>query len=77
MATTIKVPTNVKLQVETMNGHDSDGNPTYTKKSFAGLKSDVAPADALAVGTAIGGVLKNGYENVYINTTELLGNSEE
>lgn len=68
----LKLPTSVKLQIEVVTGHSSDGSAIYGKRSFAGLKSNVAPADALAVGEAISKVIKSDINGIYINTSELL-----
>lgn len=72
-----KLSTSVSLVLEVQNGVDSDGDPKYTKRSFSGLNSDVASADALAVGTAISKVLENKCSGCYISETSLLVNNEE
>lgn len=64
------------LQLEVQNGVDSDGNAKYTKKSFSGLKANAADEDILAVGQAIGDVLLNGANAVYVNSTALVVNQE-
>ena len=64
------------LQLEVQNGVDSDGNPKYTKESFSGWKANAADEDILAVGEAIGDVLLNWANAVYVNSTALVVNQE-
>lgn len=72
-----KLPTSVSLVLKVENGTNADGKVKFTKKSFSGVKADAAPADILAVGTAISALLEHDSEGCYISETSLVANEQE
>ena len=56
MAVTKQIKTTT-LSIEVQNGLDAAGDPTYSKKSFSNVRTDVNPEDAYAVAEAIKSVM--------------------
>lgn len=71
-----KLSTSVSLSLEVQKGTDSNGNPTYAKKSFSGVKSNSDAADVLEVGKAIAAVLQNDTDGCYLSETYLIAENE-
>jgi hypothetical protein len=62
----------VSLSIEVQNGLDKAGDPTFTKKSFSGVRPDVDPGNAYAVAEAIKGVMAGNTRATMLNETSNL-----
>ncbi len=63
------------LTIEVKNGEDKAGDPTYSKKSFSNVRTDVKVENAYAVAEAIKGVLSEDTRFPFLNESSLLLNS--
>lgn len=71
MAVTKQIQTS-SLSIEIQNGQDKAGDPTYTKKSFSNVRTDVTPENAFAVAEAIKTVLSANTRASLLNETSSL-----
>lgn len=71
MAVTKQIKT-TSLSIEVQNGLDKAGDPIYSKKSFANVRTDVAPENAYAVGEAIKSVMSTGTRSTLLNESSSL-----
>lgn len=67
-----KVTSSKTLAIEVQSGKDSKGEPTYSKKTFGSLKSDVDIQAAFDVADAIKGVLDQPTRAYFMNTASTL-----
>jgi hypothetical protein len=67
-----KIASSKSIAIEVQNGTDSKGDPTYTKKSFSGVKTDVDTQNAYDVAEAIKGVLVEPTRAYFLNSTSTL-----
>jgi hypothetical protein len=63
------------IAIEVQSGADAKGNPTYTKKSFSGIRKDVDTQAAYDVAEAIKGVLAEPTRAYFLNTASTLENA--
>lgn len=66
-----KVLDNVSLSIETQSGVDKSGDPTFTKKTFSGLRKDAVIENVYDVAEAIKGVLEARTRNYLLNETSI------
>ncbi|AQS03712.1 DUF1659 domain-containing protein [Clostridium beijerinckii] len=71
MAVTKQIKT-TSLSIEVQSGLDKAGDPIYSKKSFANVRTDVAPENAYAVGEAIKSVMSTGTRATLLNESSSL-----
>lgn len=62
-----KVIQSTSLSFEIQNGTDTNGNPTYTKKTLSNLREGADPADVLDVFDAMASVLSSPTRDCFIN----------
>ncbi len=65
----------VSLSIEVQKGVDLAGDPTYTKKTFSGIKADATPENIYAIADAIKGVLEASTRDFFINESSSLANA--
>lgn len=70
-----KVASSKAIAIEVQNGKDSKGDPTYTKKSFSGIRNDVDIQSAYDVAEAIKGVLEEPTRAYFLNSSSTLQNA--
>ena len=63
------------LSIEVQSGVDKNGNPSYKKKNFSGVKGDATPEAILTVAEAIKLVLANETRYTFINESSILENN--
>jgi len=71
MAVTKQIST-TSLSIEVQNGVDKAGDPTYTNKTFSGVRTDVSPDNAYAVAEAVKDVLSANVGAIMLNDTSTL-----
>ena len=71
MAVTKQITT-TSLTIEVQSGQDKAGDPTYSKKNFSNLRTDVTSEDAYAVAEAIRSVLSAGTRSIFLNESSSL-----
>ena len=71
MAVTKQIKT-TSLSIEVQNGVDKAGDPTFTKKGFSNVRTDVIPENAYAVAEAIKGVLSAKTKSYFLNEASTL-----
>ena len=64
-----KTPNAKSLSIEVKSGVDAQGADTYAKKSFAGLRTDVAVQNAYDVAEAIKAVLAEPTRAYFLNSS--------
>ena len=64
------------LSIEVQNSVDKDGNPSYKKKNFSGIKSKATPEAVAAVADAIKSVLAASTRSTFINESSVLINND-
>ncbi|MGL4106749.1 DUF1659 domain-containing protein [Clostridium sp. LP20] len=62
-----KIVSSSSLVMEIESGQDKDGNATYKKKTFSGVKTNAAIEDVYAVADAITKVLANDTRDFFLN----------
>ncbi|WP_252242730.1 DUF1659 domain-containing protein [Clostridium sp. ZS2] len=67
-----KILENSSFSIEVRRGTNDSGEPTYYKKSFSNLKTNVDPRNVLGVANAISDVLAAETKNCYLNQTSTL-----
>ena len=60
------------LSIEVQSGIDKDGNPSYKKKNFSGIKGNAAPEALVTVADAIKLVLANPTRDTIVNEISAL-----
>lgn len=60
------------LSIEVESGVDKDGNPSYKKKNFSGIKGDATPEALATVADAIKLVLANQTRYTLVNEISML-----
>ncbi|MCE5222030.1 MAG: DUF1659 domain-containing protein [Clostridium sp.] len=70
-----KVINSTSLSIEVQSGTDTNGNPTYSKKSFANLRNDVDQQNAYDVADAIKAVLAEPTRACLLNKSSELVNA--
>ncbi len=70
-----KVASKKALSIEVQSGTDTSGNPTYSKKSFANIRTDVAVQNAYDVAEAIKAVLEQPTRSYFLNSASTLVNA--
>lgn len=65
----------VSLSIEVQKGLDKAGDPIYTKKTFASIKSDATADNVYAVADAIKDVLEAKTKDYFINESSTLTNA--
>ena len=60
------------LSIEVQSGIDKDGNPSYKKKNFSGIKGNAAPEALVTVADAIRWVLANETRYTLVNEISVL-----
>ena len=60
------------LSIEVQSGIDKDGNPSYKKKNFSGIKGDATPEALVTVADAIKLVLANPTRDTLVNEISAL-----
>ena len=60
------------LSIEVQSGIDKDGNPSYKKKNFSGIKGNAAPEALVTVADAIKLVLANPTRDTLVNEISAL-----
>lgn len=63
---------NASLSIEIQNGVDKAGDPTYTKKTFSNVRTDVNVEDAYVVAEAVKEVLEADTRSYYLNESSNL-----
>lgn len=63
---------NASLSIEIQNGVDKAGDPTYTKKTFSNVRTDVNVENAYAVADAVKAVLEAETRCYYLNESSNL-----
>lgn len=63
---------NASLSIEIQNGVDKAGDPTFTKKTFSNVRTDVNVDNAYAVAEAVKGVLSADTRSYYLNESSNL-----
>ncbi|WP_271808486.1 DUF1659 domain-containing protein [Clostridium beijerinckii] len=71
MAVTKQIKT-TSLSIEVQSGLDKAGDPIYSKKSFANVRTDVSPENAYTVGEAIKSVMSTGTRSTLLNESSSL-----
>ncbi len=71
MAVTKNIET-ASLSIEIQKGVDKAGDPTYTKKSFSGVRTDADAENVYAVAEAIKGVLSANTRSFFLNESSTL-----
>ena len=74
MAVTKQIKT-TSLSIEVQNGVDKGGDPTYTKKSFSNVRTDVTPENAYDVAEAIKDALSASTKSYFLNEASTLNQS--
>jgi hypothetical protein len=69
------VAKSISISIEVQNGVDKAGDPTYTKKTFANVRTDVDAQSAYDVAEAIKAVLDAGTRDTFLNKTSSLQNA--
>lgn len=64
-----KVIQSTSFSFEIEKGTDSNGNTTYSKKTYGNLRADADPADVLEVFDALSGALSSATRDCFINDT--------
>jgi len=67
-----KIANSKSIAIEVQSGKDSAGNPTFAKKNFANVRTDVAAQNAYDVAEAIKGVLAEPTRAYFLNTASIL-----
>lgn len=62
-----KVIQSTSLSFEIQNGTDTNGNPTYSKKTLSNLRADANPDDVLDVFDTMASVLSASTRDCFIN----------
>jgi hypothetical protein len=70
-----KVADTKSLSIEVQSGTDTSGNATYSKKSFANLRTDVVVQNAYDVAEAIKSVLAEPTRAYFVNSASELVNA--
>ena len=60
------------LSIEVQSGIDKDGNPSYKKKNFSGIKANATPEALVTVADAIKLVLSNPTRDTLVNEISVL-----
>ena len=60
------------LSIEVQSGIDKDGNPSYKKKNFSGIKANATPEALVTVSDAIKLVLANPTRDTLVNEISAL-----
>ena len=60
------------LSIEVQSGIDKDGNPSYKKKNFSGIKGNAAPEALVTVADSIKLVLANPTRDTLVNEISAL-----
>ena len=60
------------LSIEVQSGIDKDGNPSYKKKNFSGIKGNAAPEALVTVADAIKLVLAKPTRDTLVNEISVL-----
>jgi Protein of unknown function (DUF1659). len=63
------------LSIEIQSGTDDSGNPTYSKKSFSNVRTDVDAQKAYDVAEAIKAVLDQPTRSYFLNSASTLVNA--
>ena len=63
--------TTLSIEVQ-QSGIDKDGNPSYKKKNFSGIKGDATPESLVTVADAIKLVLANQTRYTLVNEISML-----
>ena len=63
------------LAIEVQNGTDKSGDPTYTKKSFSGVKTAATDDAVYNTAEAIKAVMGGSTRDIYLNEVEVLANA--
>ena len=63
------------LSIEVQSGIDKDGNPSYKKKNFSGIKGDATAEALVTVADAIKLVLANDTRYTFVNESSILENN--
>lgn len=63
---------NASLSIEIQNGVDKAGDPTFTKKTFSNVRTDVNVDNAYAVAEAVKKVLAADTRSYYLNESSNL-----
>lgn len=63
------------LAIEVQNGTDKSGDPTYTKKSFSGVKTTATDDAVYNTAQAIKAVMVGSTRDIYLNEVEVLANA--
>lgn len=74
MAVTKSIET-TSLSIEVQKGLDLAGDPIYSKKTFANVKTNAAPQDVFDTAEAIKGVLEAPTRDYFINESSSLVNA--
>ena len=70
-----KVLNTTNFYIEVESGTDKNGDKTYSKKSFSGVKTTAIPENVFDVAEAIKGVLSAGTRDYYLNEASKLVNA--
>ena len=65
----------VSLSIEVQKSVDKAGDPIYTKKNFANIKTDATSENVYAVADAIKNVLSANTRDYFINESSSLANA--
>ncbi|MDR3594795.1 DUF1659 domain-containing protein [Clostridium sp.] len=71
MAVTKQIAT-TSLSIEVQSGQDKAGDPTFTKKNFSNVRTDVTPENAYAVAEAVKAVLSANTRAYLLNESSSL-----
>jgi len=74
MAVTKTIET-ASLSIEVQSGTDKAGDAIYSKKTFSGIKTAVAPQNVYDVAEAIKGVMEANTRDYFINESSTLVNA--
>lgn len=70
-----KVIDSTSLSIEVQKGVDKAGDPIYTKKTFANVKTDAAVQNIYDVAEAIKAVLEADTRDTFVNESSSLANA--
>lgn len=69
-----KVIDSTSLSIEVQKGVDKAGDPIYSKKTFANVKTDATSQNIYDVAEAIKGVLEADTRDTFVNESSSLAN---
>ena len=70
-----KVLNTTSFTIEVESGTDKNGDKTYSKKNFSGIRTTAIPQNVFDVAEAIKGVLLAGTRDYYLNEASKLVNA--